>query len=81
MFQRGGPQALELLPLPPPAPGWNSKEEFVYEGEMRPFRPPPPPPCPAAEEEVQVDALSEEDEEEEEETRMSTREQNAQRAR
>ena len=81
MFQRGGPQALELHTLPPPAPGWNSNEEFVYEGEMRLARPPPPPPSPAAEEEVQVDALSEEDEEEEEETRSIMREQNAQRAR
>ena len=65
MFQRGGPQALELHTLPPPTPGWNSNEEFVYEGEMRPARPtPPPPPSPAAEEELQVDAVAEDEEEE-----------------
>ena len=86
MFQRGGPQALDLHTLPPSAPGWNSNEEFVYEGEMRPARPtpPPPPPTPTAEEELQVDAVAEEteeDEEEEEETRSITRWQNAQRAR
>ena len=85
MFQRGGPQALELPTLPPPTPGWNSNEEFVYQGEMRPARPtPPPPPSPDAEEELQVDAMAEEteeDEEEEEETRCIMREQNAERAR
>ena len=86
LFQRGGPQALELHTLPPPAPGWNSNEEFVYEGEMRPARPTPPspPPTPTAEEELQVDAVAEEteeDEEEEEKTRSITRWQNAHRAR
>jgi len=73
LFQRGGPQALEMFeaPLPPPPPAWNSNpndEQFVYEGETR--EPSAPPPSPAmgedvAEEEEQVDAVAEETEEEE----------------
>ena len=73
LFQRGGPQALEMFeaPLPPPPPAWNSNpndEHFVYEGETR--EPSAPPPSPAtgedvAEEEEQVDAVAEDPDEDE----------------
>ena len=74
LFQRGGPQALEMFeaPLPPPPPAWNSNpndEHFVYEGETRePSAPPSPAPAEDVEEEdEQVDAVAEKTEEEEEE--------------
>ena len=74
LFQRGGPQALEMYmaPPPPPPPAWNSNpndEHFVYEGEPRDPSAPPPSPTTAedvAEEEEQVDAVAEETEDEEE---------------
>ena len=77
LFQRGGPQALEMYQAPPrtppQAPAWNSNEiaeHFVYEGEARPASAPPP----TTDEEhtaeyeqelIQVDAVAEETEEEE----------------
>ena len=49
LFQRGGPQLLEMYeaPAPPPQPAWNSNpndEHFIYEGEtLEPSAPPPSP--------------------------------------
>ena len=45
LFQRGGPQALEMYHAPPPTPTWNSKasaEQFIYEGDARPASAPQP---------------------------------------
>jgi hypothetical protein len=77
LFQRGGPQALEMFqaPAPPPPPAWNTntnEEHFIYEGET--LEPSPPPPSPTtgadvAEDEEQVDAIAEESEEEDAEVR------------
>ena len=77
LFQRGGPQALEMFqaPAPPPPPAWNTNpndEHFIYEGET--LEPSPPPPSPTmgadvAEDEEQVDAIAEESEEEDAEVR------------
>ena len=76
LFQRGGPQALEMYHVPPPTPTWNARasaEQFIYEGEARPASAPPQTMEGEVEEEyeenvVQVDAVAEETEEEEEET-------------
>jgi len=77
LFQRGGPQVLEMYeaPAPPPPPAWNSNpsdEHFIYEGET--LEPSPPPPSPTtgtdvAEDEEQVDAIAEESEEEDADVR------------
>ncbi len=77
LFQRGGPQVLEMYeaPRPPPPPGWNShemSEHFIYEGEARPASAPPQTMQDEAETEdeqslVQVDAVAEDVEEEEDE--------------
>ena len=75
LFQRGGPQVLEMYeaPRPPPPPGWNShemSEHFIYEGEARPASAPPETMAGEEEEEeeeenlVQVDAVAEDEEEE-----------------
>ena len=78
LFQRGGPQALEMYHAPPPTPTWNAKasaEQFIYEGEARPASAPQPTTSEdAAEDEeelIQVDAVAEETEEEEEEETIS----------
>ena len=45
LFQRGGPQALEMYHVPPPKPAWNANklaEQFIYEGEARPASAPQP---------------------------------------
>ena len=75
LFQRGGPQALEMYHALPPTPTWNSKasaEQFIYEGDARPASAPQPSTSEdAAEEEdelIQVDAVAEETEEEDKET-------------
>jgi hypothetical protein len=73
LFQRGGPQALEMYHAPPPTPTWNARasaEQFIYEGEARPASAPPQTMESEVEEEyeenvVQVDAVAEETEEEE----------------
>jgi len=77
LFQRGGPQVLEMYeaPLPPPPPAWNTnpnEEQFIYEGETREPSAPPPSPTTGtdvAEEEEQVDAVAEESEEEDSDVR------------
>ena len=73
LFQRGGPQALEMFeaPLPPPPPAWNlnpNDEHFIYEAEPHESSASPPSPATGedvAEEDEQVDAVAEETEEEE----------------
>ena len=74
LFQRGGPQALEMYHVPPPTPAWNANElaeQFIYEGEARPASAPQPTTSEDVaedeEESIQVDAVAEETEEEEEE--------------
>ena len=77
LFQRGGPQALEMFqaPLPPAPPAWNTnpnEEHFIYQGDTREPSAPPPSPTTGtdvAEEEEQVDAVAEESEEEDSEVR------------
>ena len=70
LFQRGGPQALEMYHAPPPTPTWNARasaEQFIYEGEARPPSAPPQTMEAELDEEyeeniVQVDAVAEETE-------------------
>ncbi len=77
LFQRGGPQALEMFqaPLPPAPPAWNTnsnEDHFIYEGETGEPSAPPTSPTTGAdvdEEEEQVDAIAEESEEEDADVR------------
>ena len=53
LFQRGGPQGLEMFqaPTPPPPPAWNTNpndEHFIYEGETCEASGPPPSPTTGA---------------------------------